>query len=166
MVSWVQNGKFTTYIYGDGVFFHKSINGMYAMRVELTSGAPDYLSYDLIPERKKEYIKFSLDDKETKEITVYDGEKRTVTNVAPFDPVVITREIIPGDSVAVCSDGIGSFRRADNSSIPWNELAEEFVGFKSTPGVFVKRRMAAFKKQCVKDGWTHSDDISMAAIVV
>jgi len=32
--------------------------------------------------------------------------------------------------------------------------------------VFVKRRMAAFKRKCIKEGWTHSDDISIGAIVV
>jgi len=45
-------------------------------------------------------------------------------------------------------------------------LAEEFIGFKSSTGIFVKRRLAAFKKKCVKECMTHSDDISVSAIIV
>jgi hypothetical protein len=46
------------------------------------------------------------------------------------------------------------------------ELAEEFIGYKNFTGVFAKRRFSAFKKKCLKEGWTHSDDISVAAIVI
>ena len=162
----VKDNEVIAFIYGDGVFFHKSATGLYAMRVELTSGAPDYLSYFLDPVRKQQYDKYSVADDEYKEITVYDGETRTVEKQAPFSSVVIQRNVQPGDIVVVCSDGIGSFRRADNSSILWMDLAEEFIDFKNPTGVFAKRRLAAFKKKCIKEGWTHRDDISVSAIIV
>jgi len=166
LVAQVKANEINAFIYGDGFFFHKSVNGLYAMKVELTSGAPDYLSYNLDPARKIQYLNYSAADNEKKEVTIYDGEKRTVEVMEPFAPVVISRSLQTGDIVAVCSDGMDSFRRADDSNIPWLELAEEFIGYKNTVGVFVKRRLNAFKKKMTKEGWTHSDDISVAAIVV
>ncbi len=144
----------------------RKADGLYSMRVELTSGAPDYLSYNLDPTRKKEYENYSAADKEVKEIISYEGESRTVTICPPFTPVVVSRPVQPGDIIALCSDGICSFRKADNTTLTWLDMIPDFVDFQSTPGIFVKRRLNAMKKKWAKDGWTHGDDISIAAIVV
>lgn len=168
LITWVSNGVSTTYIYGDGVFFHKSSSGLYAVKVELTSGAPDYLSYNLSVSRKQAYIDFSNkeEEPETKDLRIFNenGEEEKIIQKT-FSPVVITRPVKEGDIIAICSDGIGSFRKQD-ASIPWIELAEEFIGYKNPNGVFVKRRFNALKKKCLKEGITHADDISAAAIIV
>lgn len=166
LLATIKGLELKAYIYGDGVFFHKSVNGLYAMKVELTSGAPDYLSYNLDPKRKKDYEDYSTVDKEVKEITSYEGESRIVTTCPPFTPVMIARPVQPGDIVALCSDGIGSFRKADNTTLTWLDMTPDFVDFQSTSGIFVKRRLNAMRKKWAKDGWTHGDDISVAAIVV
>jgi hypothetical protein len=74
--------------------------------------------------------------------------------------------VAEGDVIAVVSDGINSFRKADNTPLAWIELIDEFTGFKTFEGEFVLRRIAAFKRKCLKEGITHSDDISVAAIVI
>jgi serine/threonine protein phosphatase PrpC len=166
LVASVKDNNLRAYIYGDGVFFHKTATGLYAMHIELTSGAPDYLSYNLDTERIAQYTAASDEKHGLKVVDIQDENGTGKFEYKPFSPVIVQRTVQPGDIVAVCSDGINSFRRSDNSEIPWLELAEEFIGFKSTAGVFVKRRLAAFKRKCEKDGWTHSDDISVAAIIV
>lgn len=163
LVAWVKENVLTAYIYGDGVFFHKSSTGLYALRVELDTGAPDYLSYTIDPARKREYDTIGGG---TKKVEIHDENGKGYFEYKPFSPVIVTRKVQAGDIVAVCSDGINSFRRADDSSIEWLELAEEFIGYKTFSGIFVKRRFAAFKKKCLKEGWTHGDDISVAAIVI
>ncbi len=163
LMAGVKENRATAYIYGDGVFFHKSRNGLYALRVELESGAPDYLSYTLAPERKTQYEATLVG---MKKVEIHDENGKGYFEYKPFAPVIALRDVEPGDIIAVCSDGINSFRKADNTPISWLDLAEEFIGYKTTAGVFVKRRMAAFKRKCVKEGWTHSDDISIASIVI
>lgn len=162
LVTWVKGNDMTAYVYGDGVFFHKSQTGLYALRVELDTGAPDYLSYTLDPARKGQYDAIGG----TKKVEIQDENGKGYFEYKPFSPVIVTRKVQAGDIVAVCSDGINSFRRADNSPIAWLDLAEEFIGYKNFTGVFVKRRFAAFKKKCIKERWTHSDDISVASIVI
>jgi hypothetical protein len=159
----VKDNVATVFLYGDGVFFHKSAKGLYALKIELSSGAPDYLSYDLDRYRREGYDK--LDGTKLQETYYEDGTSSTV-EFKPFTPIAVKRKVEAGDIVAVCSDGIGSFRRSDNNPIPWMELAPEFIDFKSPTGVFAKRRMATFKKKCLKEAITHGDDISVSAIIV
>ena len=55
---------------------------------------------------------------------------------------------------------------SSNTPIAWTDLIDEFTGFKTTEGEFVLRRMSAFKRKCLKEGITHSDDISIGSIVI
>jgi hypothetical protein len=158
----VKNNRVKGFIYGDGVFIHKSTKGLYAMRVNLNTGAPDYLSYNLDMERKKSYDELGG----IKIVDYIDENGKGRYECKPFSPIVIDRPVECGDIIAICSDGINSFRQPDNTLILWTELLNEFVGFKNFAGVFVKRRLAAFKKKCLKEGITHSDDISLAAIQI
>lgn len=162
LMTWVKDNKATAYLYGDGVFVHKSGNDVYAVHVHLTSGAPDYLSYYLDSERIKAYRTVP---ENVKEVWATSGMVEP-DHYTPFTPVVINREVKEGDIVAVISDGINSFRKADNTAIDWLDLVPEFTGYKTFEGEFVLRRIAAFKRKCLKEGITHSDDISVSAIVV
>ena len=150
-------------MYGDGVMVHRKKDGIVAVHVELSSGAPDYLSYHLDPLRKQAYL--GLKDNK-KNIIIRDGDKVSERVYNPFDPFIYTTTVAEGDVVAVISDGINSFRKSDNEAIPWHNLIEEFTGYKTFEGEFVLRRIAAFKRKCLKDGTTHSDDISVAAITI
>jgi hypothetical protein len=149
------------FVYGDGVVVHKNKFRTDLIHIQLSSGAPDYLSYHLDEGRMNAYKNGFKGSK--KEVwTNYDG----VHDYDPFVPFVLQRSVEEGDVIAVISDGINSFRKADYTPIPWQDLVEEFTGFKNFEGEFVQRRIAAFKRKCLKEGMTHSDDISVAAIVV
>lgn len=168
----VKDRKLTAYMYGDGVLIHRSSWGrLFTVHINLSSGAPDYLSYDMDPMRRQSYEKLE-DNQKIVEVTIdrklvplTDNEKPKTFK--PLEPYWITNVAVSeGDIIAVISDGINSFRKADNTPIPWTDLIEEFTDYKSTQGEFVLRRISAFKRKCLKEGITHSDDISIAAISV
>jgi hypothetical protein len=153
-------------MYGDGVMVHRKKSGVVAIHIQLSSGAPDYLSYHLDPGRKQGYE--SLEDN-VKTITILsEGKLNTgrTGDFAPLDPFFYDTDVVEGDVISVISDGINSFRKANNDSIPWTDLVEEFTGYKNFEGEFVQRRIAAFKRKCLKEGIHHSDDISVASIIV
>jgi hypothetical protein len=159
LVAWVKDKQLTAYMYGDGVLIHKYEDKMDFVHVSLSSGAPDYLSYSLNSARRNEYDKLANNDKVI-------HSSLTSSIVKPFRPVEIQMGLREGDVVSIISDGINSFKKADGTTIPWQDLIEEFTGYKTFEGEFVLRRLAAFKRKCLKDGITHYDDISIASIVV
>lgn len=171
LAAWVYDGKMTAVMYGDGVFIHRR-NGVLGSEIEFTSihlssGAPDYLSYFLDTRRKKLYLDMEGNVKE-----LFSSFPMTEALVEPetrgkiFEPLIIQKSVSKGDVIAVCSDGINTFRKPDNTPLSLSEMVEEFTGFKTTEGEFVHRRIAAMKRKHVKDLVTHGDDISIAAIVV
>jgi hypothetical protein len=159
------NGKhLLVEMYGDGVMVHRKKDSIVSVHVQLSSGAPDYLSYHLDPLRKQAYLEI---EDNVKEVIIREGDKESIRNdYAPLDPFIYDTTVAEGDVIAVISDGINSFRKMNNDPIPWTELIEEFTGYKTFEGDFVMRRITAFKRKCLKEGITHSDDISCAAIVV
>lgn len=160
LAAWVQNNTLSAYVYGDGVLVHRSKTGIKSVHIHLTSGAPDYLSYQLEPERMKGYG--SLKDNYKEVWTSYNG----IHDYKPFVPFVYESPVEEGDVIAMISDGINSFRKSDSTPIEWTELVDEFTAYKTTEGQFVQRRIGAFKRKCLKEGITHSDDISIASIVI
>jgi hypothetical protein len=166
LAAWVQNEMATVYMYGDGVFIHRMADGIHKVHINLSSGAPDYLSYHLDKGRKKSYDAL-VDNKKIVEVQY----ATPVTGVAPIslkplEPFAVNVPVKPGEVLAVISDGINSFRKSNNEEIDWASLVEEFTGFKTLEGQFVQRRIKAFKRKCQKDGIQHLDDISIAAITV
>lgn len=165
LVAMVSDNKLAAIMYGDGVLVHKTKIGTNVVHISLTSGAPDYLSYHLDNGRRVAYDKLEDNNKEvTIKMAGTGNVVKTITK--PFDPYVLNMPVEPGDVIAVISDGINSFRKSDYTPIPWEELVDEFTGFKNFEGEFVLRRIAAFKRKCIKEGWTFSDDISIASIHV
>jgi serine/threonine protein phosphatase PrpC len=167
LAAWVKNSKLTAYMFGDGVLIHKSKNVTRSYHIQLTSGAPDYLSYHLDNTRLKAYDKMKDNEKIITSI-VSDGTGSTPFKDygVPLLPYIVESPVETGDVIVLISDGINSFRKSDFTVIPWSDLIEEFAGFKNFEGEFVQRRIAAFKRKCIKEGVTHSDDISAAAIIV
>jgi hypothetical protein len=160
LVAWVKEKMLTAYAFGDGVLVHRKKDSVKTVHIQITSGAPDYLSYSLDQFRRNAYD--DLKDNKKEIWTSYNG----IWTQKPFDPFVYEYPVEDGDVVSIISDGINSFRKANNDSIPWTELIEEFTGFKNFEGQFVTRRISAFKRQCLKDGTVHTDDISIASILV
>jgi serine/threonine protein phosphatase PrpC len=168
LVSWINDNKLTVFMYGDGMLFHQKKDTTSFMHVELASGAPDYLAYWLDKFHTENYYQeFGGAPKEIIEGDVNQIDEGLRTKIVqPFEPVVYQAEVSPGDVISLCSDGINSFRAANNDIIPWKDLLPEFFGFKSTNGEFVTRRLRAFQRDCQKKQITHSDDISVASIVI
>lgn len=164
LVASVQGNNLKAYIYGDGVFLHKTTAGLHSVSVSFDNNAPSYLSYELDGNRKEGYL--SLGGTKNVEVKFPGDTKSKVLGYSPFAPLVINSTVQPGDVIAVCSDGIHSFKDAESKSIDWTDLIEDFIGYKNFDAAFVKRRMAAFKRKCIKEGITHYDDISIATIVI
>lgn len=163
LVACLNKKHLTLYMYGDGVMVHRSKDRLVSAHVQLPSGAPDYLSYHLDPLRKESYLK--MEDNE-KKITLRENDTESTRTYEPFNPFIYDCQVSDGDTISVISDGINSFRRADNTAVDWRELVNEFTGFKNFEGEFVLRRISAFKRKFTKENWHHFDDISIASIVV
>ena len=171
LVTWVKDKDFTAHMYGDGVFFHKTATTLRIIHVEFESNKPAYLSYYLDKVRLKEYEDTVMESKRILDISLYLGDSdrdsiEVETFVKPFGPVTFKGLVEEGDIIAVCSDGINSFKKGGTEEISWSVMAREFIDYKTTPGVFVQRRLSWLKRQWVKEQISHYDDISMAAIVV
>lgn len=181
LIAIVKDRKLTAFLFGDGVFIHRSKMAdksdlVRAIHIKLTvpvpdtdiiASPPDYLAYELDQERKVRYLAKNVNKTVEDYIFHKDGlDSHTEKTLPPFAPVIIRNDVDPGDVIAVCSDGIGSFRQPNNDSISWRDLIDDYTGFKTTTGVFVHRHISAFKRKCQKKLITHSDDISIAAIVV
>jgi hypothetical protein len=158
LISWVYDGIIQAFMFGDGLFFHKTKDFTHTIHVSCDESAPDYLSYQLDIPRLESYKSVS----KGKRIDAC-GDIR---EAAAFSPVVYKAIANPGDIFGVSSDGVNDFRRADSEPISWYEISKEFTGFKGTGGQFVRRRMQAFQRECEKQQITHGDDISVAAISV
>ena len=155
--------KLIAYMFGDGMLVHRKNTGVNTVHINLTSGAPDYLSYSLDPIREGGYRCL---ENNVKQISHTTNGQTIQLDAKPLEPYVYTCDVAEGEVIAVISDGINSFRKANNDPIPWSALVDEFTEFKNFEGEFVQRRLAAFKRKCLKEGTTHSDDISVAAIHV
>ena len=151
------------FMYGDGVLVHRTNTTVHTAHINLSSGAPDYLSYHLDSAR---FAAYKAMENNIKQVSSTSYGTTIQVNTKPLEPYVYKNEVKEGDVIAVISDGINSFRQANNDPIPWTELVDEFTGYKNFEGQFVQRRLAAFKRKCLKDCVTHSDDISVAAIVI
>jgi len=161
LIAWVQNKMLTLYMYGDGVFIHKTKNGVATVHISFQGGAPDYLSYWFDERRLGAYYDLP-ENKKIISVNVNDTEYVG----SPLVPYTFNIPVDDGDVISVISDGINSFRKADYTQIPWKDLIDEFTGYKNFEGEFVLRRISAFKRKCLKEGITHSDDISISTILV
>lgn len=166
LIAWVKDNLLTAYLFGDGVIVHKNKDRVMAHHVHLTSGAPDYLAYWLNKADKAAYDSMSDNTKEIEyriNGEIHQGGK---FNYTPFTPLKIISPVEAGDTIAVISDGINSFRKQDGSFIPWQEVLPNYIEFKGLGGEFVFRRIRAFKRKCHEEGIVHLDDISIAAITI
>lgn len=165
LVAWVQNNQATIHMYGDGIFIHRMSNGIHKVHIHLTSGAPDYLSYQLDKDRLAAYNAL-IDNDKVVEVHNVSETCAVFPQLKPLEPYSVSVPVKEGEIISVISDGMNSFRKSDNIPIPWIDLIDEFTGYKTTEGEFVQRRISAFKRKCLKENWHHLDDISIASIVV
>jgi hypothetical protein len=168
-----KSGEFMVTCYGDGVVAFGRRDGIIeTYSVSYKEGYPNYVSYQLSPERKE---KFDEKTGNYKEVTLelIDGDKAPLKqkyrSAAPFETYLGSKDKYLW--VAVMSDGVQSFmERVDDKtsmtkeSVPTHEVIRELLAFKSFTGSFVKRRMKRFLETCKDRQWTHSDDLSVGVV--
>lgn len=73
--------------------------------------------------------------------------------------------------ITIMSDGIHSFYESikketfiENVDIHYSEVIKKLLSFKNFNGQFVQRRLNKFSKNCIKNNWHHTDDISLGVI--
>ena len=83
------------------------------------------------------------------------------------EPVILNSESLDTiQGVFLFSDGLQTFRDADNNLVPVADVLEQLLAIKSTRGEFLKRRCKKFfGKFCRDNGWHHDDDFSVAGIM-
>jgi len=152
---------------GDGVIAYKLKGGLSIeiKNIEYPNGYPRYLSYRLDRYRELEFLNTEPFYR-LHEHTLgphYRGYKCTDM---PVEEEYYYLDLSDRDLewVAVFSDGVHSFRDGDGGSLYYAEIVRALTEFKNYTGEFVTRRLNKFKKMCIKKGWTHYDDVSMAAI--
>lgn len=167
---------FRTFLSGDGAIAGLKRNGeKWAATIEYPSGAPPYLSYSLNEERVNYYLEQT------------EGCPFTITAHEWIDPQNVTKTVkenkgmnshafaFPREEyelVMVMSDGIGSFQKPVNGEtakyfepVDPIQIIDGLLAVKSYNGDFMKRRYKrVIKNLCIKGGWKHLDDISVAAV--
>ena len=164
------------FLSGDGAIAAKKRNGeIWISIIEYPSNAPPYLSYSLHGERAELFLAQtdgcpcivmtyrSTDDGFTLDgITKFSGMK-------PHEYMFNNEEY---ELVMVMSDGVSTFQKPVENGATKHyenvdpiEIVKELMDIKSTRGEFIKRRCKrVIKNLCLKEGWRHLDDFSVAAI--
>lgn len=147
-------------VIGDGGCAYQSINGnWWFIEYVYPAGYPNYISYriDMKRDDLRSYEQRELICNVYRNGEIVDSDKDGGRSY--YYPSVTS-------SIAVFSDGIESFTDKEGSKIEAVKIVKELMAFKNTQGEFVTRRMSRFLRDCEKRGWSHYDDLSMAAIVV
>jgi hypothetical protein len=160
-------------VFGDGVVVAVKRSGLVDVyNYEYPSGMPFYLSYYLNEDRLKQYLYHS--NSAERVVTSYDnwGEMRQLTHLENDARLLSTYLVFPSrafSQVFVMSDGVHSFQRKTEAGriepIDFREVVKQLIAIKNCGGVFVKRRCNRFLGSfCTENGWTHNDDLSVAAV--
>lgn len=180
-----------TICYGDGVIAIKLTDGnIFTINIEYADNYPFYINYlydktgryqNWYNNHNNRKVSFSV-IKKNGEVDIISNNYGQYTRLKYGKTEVGTLRLQPhkvivetfapeAESIIIMSDGVQSFyHTAFNGASKYNEkisyynILKELLNFKSYVGRFVQRRMNKFLKTCIKNGWHHSDDISMAAI--
>lgn len=153
-------------MFGDGVLAFKKKDEKFVRIVNKVypNGYPRYLSYRIDRYRELEFLKkepcFEVHVAYTNNDECYEYEMPN--DIEYYHAKKEVKDNI--EWVALMSDGVHSFRNEKKKEINYIEVVKHLTDFKNFTGDFVKRRLNKFKKTCAKRGWTHYDDVSIAAI--
>lgn len=159
-------GKIRIQVAGDGMVVARKQDGTRTVLDFDCGGAPPYLSYCLDdPARREAWIKAYG------KVTIRRNFSEDGMVYLPWqeggDPVY--QAVFMADQydlVLLLSDGVHSFRhRETQEPIPASDVVDRIMDFKTMTGEFLTRRMRAFLgRECRELGWTHYDDVGVAAI--
>jgi len=162
---------------GDGAIAARKKDGSkWCAIIEYPSGAPPYISYSLDDDRTELYLnatngcQFKIDMYESS-TDLASGYTSTIEDEGMHSHVFrFPRDEY--DLVMVMSDGVSSFQKPKNSEttkyfeeVHAAEIIDRILAVKSAKGDFIKRRCKrVIKNLCLKAGWKHLDDFSVAAL--
>ena len=186
-------GKIFVFVWGDGIIIerYKSESGQefqVVADIDFTCNAPFYLTGD--PEQYFKNLKNKGFDKPqtflnysykkncgsfqttTKKIDTAAKPYQWFQDLKSTDPSNFFYEEFDGwealdlVSLSICSDGLKSFQDEKRNPIELTEIVPEVIGYKSTDGDFVKKRMFFLKRKALNNKWSHFDDLSCATIFI
>jgi len=144
-------------IAGDGAAAYRGAHGeLRGVRVRAADNLPPYLSYGWSAARDEAHRAASVPRE------VIQAADESGIPLGHLDPYWL----YPADAevVAIFSDGVESFHDAEGAQVDPRQVVQELMAFKTYPGAFVQRRVQAFLRECTARGWTHHDDLAMAAV--
>lgn len=158
-------------MYGDGVILTRTREGIVSYTtVDFEQNAPYYLSYAIGQgtSNREALYRSVCTSKTTVHRRRVDGVwQEPLTETGPIGDVE-QRRVYPKenfDLVLVCSDGVKSFTNA-TGEVPFEQVLDHMLTFKSLHGEFLTRRLKFFEKTCREQGWSHYDDLSVAGIYI
>lgn len=162
-------------VWGDGVVVmrYRESGDLLVHIIEYDSNAPAYPSYLLSESRYAVYMantgraKRTLVLKHVNSGGTVAGESVTDLTGFPLDGDVLPIDPNLFDLVAVFTDGVQSFQRREGRHLVPVDVLEVLghLNFRGQ-GEFVTRTMRWFlNKFCSKEGWQHTDDLGVAAML-
>jgi hypothetical protein len=107
-VAWIHGDKLTAYLYNDGLFLHINHKTVRAVHITQPEATPDFLAYTLDDVRKTSYLAQGGHKKVYDCILQGKNESGSDRLVRLLEPVVIQATVGVGDTVVLCSGGIGA----------------------------------------------------------
>lgn len=178
-----KENKIYCYVRGDGNIVVNLKDGSYiVLNINYSENYPYYLSYEIGTDRKDSWNKLSNNemiidlsmissDGAITTLSYKDSNELLLCDVSEWPARLgITSD---AEYVSIASDGIESVLEAVETetsksykNVPLHEVVPNLFCFKNHKGDFVKRRLNRFQKDCEKQGWKHTDDLSVASIYV
>jgi len=156
IISYYHNNYICVHMYGDGyIILENNDGGISYCEVSFTDSYPFYLSYNLSPDNLESYRKKEI----KKKVKTFIGSDLESDY---SDPNIWNFPVYLFKTIAIASDGIGSFNPGTNIK----EVVKECVSFKTTNGSFLQRRMIRFISTYENDKNFHFDDISIGAFLI
>lgn len=167
------NNKLRVKAYGDGVFSYRlKDDTIKIVKIEFANNAPYYLSYEISPERKKNYLEIFGGKKTITVYTVTFGNTDVeYTEVAYNEKTEFEFDISTLKSFFLFSDGVETFHQVIKTEtskftkdIPVVDSVLEIMNC-PTFGPFLEKKYTKLYEQHAKQGIFHSDDLSVAAFL-
>lgn len=141
---------FSAQCWGDGFVLFEQDREWSGWRIEWPNEQPYYPVYKSAP------------NGEGVALGIKPGARLTSWNHAVIEMFSAYRQSTTG--VALLSDGFSSFSDETGAKVPEEDVLAELFPLRLLGPGFVNRRLGAFERRCVRLGWKHHDDISMAVL--
>lgn len=162
------HGNVHVYAYGDGCLVQVDREGtLRAMQLSYQKNMPYYLSYWIDKPRRESYLASNQGGKAVLTIRQTTAQHEEIIQCDYDAPLVFSFALATTRLVALASDGVSSFYQAETQiKIPVWDVCTELVGYKTTKGDFVKRRVRRMLKDYEQQGIAPTDDLSVATLLI